>query len=99
MSASLKELIERGFLSTPVTLYGEFGGHEIEATLKVDASLEAHGQTFNSLSVAAGFLITVKTGRKSSGRSYFACNGWRFWNVRDAHGMLLSLDDIRRQAK
>lgn len=95
MSVSLQSLIEQGLIHAPSKLYGEFGGFQFEATVNADGSLTAGGREFNSLSVAAGCLITAKTGRVSSKRSYFACNGWKFWHVRDADGNLYPVDQLR----
>ncbi|WP_313902078.1 hypothetical protein [Methylobacterium sp. E-046] len=95
--ASLNDLMEHDVLRPNAKLHGEIDGHSVEATLNADGSLTADGKAYGSLSVAAGSMITARTGKVSSKRSYYACNGWLFWHVRDGNGDLWPLNKIREQ--
>lgn len=94
----LQELIERGFIQAPASLSAEAYGCRFEAVLQRDGSVISEAEVFNSLSVAAGTLITNKTGRRTPGRRYWSCNGWRFWHLMTADGQLRPLAEIRQRA-
>lgn len=96
---TVKDLIDRGAIPVPVTLYGERSGQKFQVILEQDGSFVWRDQSFGSPSVAAGRIITLTFNERTPGRSYFAVNGWKFWKLRGSDGNLRTLGEIRDEAK
>lgn len=88
---SLKSLIERGILKPPVSLFADYKGTRLTATLLADGSIEFGGESFDSPSTAGSAARATVLGRRA------ATNGWTFWSYTDAEGESRTLDHARRQ--
>jgi len=90
VGVTLGQLISSGFLKAPLTLFRKYKGHELNATLLPDGSVEFGGQTYESCSLAAGEARGSVTGR------LMHTNGWKFWQY-DEGGVKRELDYARQQ--
>lgn len=88
---TVKDLIDKGAIKAPVTVYGEYRGHKIEAEITADGAFRIGNDIYSSPSVAAGKAVTSTTGMRTPSRSYLSVNGWKFWMVSASS----SLADVR----
>lgn len=88
---TVKDLIDRGAIRVPLTVFGEYRGHQIKAEIIHDGTFRIGKETYSSPSVAAGKAVTLTTGMRTPSRSYLSVNGWKFWMVSAS----TSLADIR----
>jgi hypothetical protein len=93
----LRDLIERGLISAPTPIFGFHSGRRIQARLDVDGTISYRRQRYSSPSLAAGQVITARTGFAPPGRPYHSVNGWRFWWVPCPDGESRTLAEIREQ--
>lgn len=97
-STTVADLIAAGLIVPPATVYGEYGGRRLQATVLKDGSFRYGNAEYSSPSVAAGRAITVETGALTPGRTYFSVNGWKFWRLQIG-GAEHSLASLREQLK
>lgn len=95
---TVKDLIDKGYITAPATLQGERNGMLFEVSLEADGTFTWKDRRFSSPSLAAGQLITLATNDRTPGRGYFSVNGWNFWKVRSPDGILRTLSEIRSAA-
>jgi hypothetical protein len=91
----VKDLIDRGFIHAPTKVFGTHLGKKVQAVLQPNGTFLHQGNVHNSPSVAAGRAITAELHVRTSGRSYWSVNGWRFWHVTGADGQPHSLAALR----
>jgi hypothetical protein len=93
----ITDLIDRGLISPPTTVFGTHLGKRVEALLTPDGTFVHRGNTYSSPSLAAGRAITAEVGVSPIGRNYASVNGWKFWQVVCPDGKSRSLADVREQ--
>lgn len=80
----LADLIREGVLQVPAQLSARFRGHDLTATVDREGKITVGGDSYDSLSKAAG--MARKPYYKGS-LKWGPCpptNGWAFWSVRDS---------------
>lgn len=93
---SLEDLINAGVLKPPQELVTIYRQQELTATLQIDGSIIYNGESYGSLSLAAGNARNIVSGPPPDGRKYYPTNGWAFWGLKDARtGKLIPLSQIR----
>ena len=96
-AVKLADLIEAGLLQPPLALEKRYKGVRLEAIVEADGRVRFAGESYNSLSTAAGMARRTVIGAPP-GYAYPATNGWIFWQFRDpATGQLRLIDDLRQQ--
>ena len=90
-SVTLAQLIEAGFVATPLSLHRRYKGATYEATLRPDAMIEWEGRTYDNPSKVASAVRERVMGRP------MATNGWSFWRFQDATGKSVTLHDARKR--
>jgi hypothetical protein len=94
--ATLQDLIDAGLIKSPLELEREYKGARLVATILPDGRVSFGGQSYGSLSTAAGMARKSIVGAPK-GKPFPATNGWAFWQFRDpTTGELLQVDTIRR---
>jgi hypothetical protein len=97
------DLIDHGLINAPVTVFGTYSAKRLQARLMPDGTFVHRGNVYSSPSVAAGRAITAELGYSTSGRGYFAINGWKFWQVVCPDGIFESsyfrVDQTRRMKR
>jgi predicted type IV restriction endonuclease len=95
--ASLRHLIEAGFVRAPLAVERDYKGVHLMAAIQADGSVVVEGKTYDSLSAAAGMARTSVTGAPPK-RPYPPTNGWQFWCYRDSDtGELRTIDFLRQK--
>jgi len=84
---SFMELIERGLIEPGAVLEGKGG---IKARVLADGNIKTNGKVNAKGSIH-------KVGAKVAGVP--ACNGWKFWFIKEKHGGLVSVDSLRDQVR
>jgi hypothetical protein len=79
----------------PLELEKVYNGRHLTARVELDGRVTCLGQTYNSLSTAAGGARATIIGAPS-GRKYPQTNGWSFWRYRDEDGQLQPVDNMRQ---
>jgi hypothetical protein len=80
----LLDLIDAGLIAPGTTLEFTWSGYEgTQATVQPEGTLVCNGNVYRSPSAAG---LAVRGG---------AVNGWEYWAVRDQHGDLVSLGELR----
>jgi hypothetical protein len=87
---TLSQLIAAGLLKAPLTLFRNYKGRRLEATLRSDGSVQFGGKTYDSCSTAADQARRTVTGRQMN------TNGWSFWQY-DDDGSERQLNDARQE--
>ncbi len=95
-AVSLGQLIDAGLVRVPLDLEHRYKGEQLTARIEGPARVVFAGQTYDSLSTAAGMARKSIVG-SPSGRPYPQTNGWTFWEYRTGDGVLRQLDQLRRQ--
>jgi hypothetical protein len=90
-AANLKDLISAGLLTTPLSLFREYRGTRLEATLHADGRVEFNGTLYDSGSTAADMARSTITGRRMN------TNGWVFWQYLGADGKIHLLSEDRER--
>jgi hypothetical protein len=80
VGVKLQQLIGAGLLLAPLRLFRKYMGHELEALLRADGSVEFGGEEFRSCSQAAAAARKTVTGR------HMSTNGWQFWQYAPPDG-------------
>lgn len=88
---TVKDLIDSGAIKAPLTVYGEYRGHQVKAEITTEGEFRIGNDIYSSPSVAAGKAVTSMTGMRTPSRSYLSVNGWKFWMVSASS----SLADVR----
>ncbi len=86
---ALADLIAAGHLIAPVRLFRHYKGHDLEAHLQADGTVEFQGKPYDSCSTAAEIARGTITGRRMN------TNGWAFWQYLDREGQRRTLDSLR----
>lgn len=95
-SAQVSDLIHSGIISPPLELEKRYKGHLLKATILQDGRVTCGGQTYDSLSTAAGMARKTIVGAPP-GHPYPATNGWKFWTYRDPKtGEPAEIDRLRQ---
>jgi hypothetical protein len=92
---SLRDLIDAGLVEPPADIEVSYRGQRLAGQIKTDSKVVWNGETYESLSTAAGMARKSIIGTRP-GRAYPQTNGWTFWHIRDAEGNLRALDDLRQ---
>jgi Restriction Enzyme Adenine Methylase Associated len=93
---SPRDLIESGILKPPLELKKTYLGRDLSASVEPDGRVTFAGETYNSLSIAAGVARASVTGAPA-GRKYHQTNGWTFWHFRDSDGDWKEVDVLRQR--
>ncbi len=94
--AKLTDLIAAGMVRPPLKLEREYKGVHLEAVVERDGKVRCDGQSYDSLSTAAGMARKSVIGAPPD-RPYPQTNGWTFWLYRDdATSELKEIDQLRR---
>ncbi len=92
----VSDLIEVGLINAPLELEKQYKGVRLVATVLQDGRIMFDGQSYNSLSTAAGMARESVIGAPR-GRKYPQTNGWTFWKYRDPEtGDLKDIDVLRK---
>jgi predicted type IV restriction endonuclease len=95
--ATLENLIAAGLIRPPLEIERDYKGKHLVAVIQPDGKIQFGGETYDSLSTAAGMARKTVIG-SPPGRSYPQTNGWTFWQYRDAAtGEPRELDLLRKQ--
>lgn len=92
----VKDLIAAGLLEPPLVLQRLYKGVLLEAVVRADGLVEFEGQSYESLSTAAGMARKSVVGAPP-GRPYPATNGWKFWRCQDAAGQSCMVAQLRQR--
>lgn len=92
----LKDLIDAGLVESPLVLQKLYKGVLLEAVVGPDGLVEFDGQSYESLSAAAGMARKSIVGAPP-GRQYPATNGWEFWRCQDGAGESCSVGRLRQR--
>jgi hypothetical protein len=93
----LSDLIEAGFIQTPLHLEREYKGVHLKAAIQEDGTVVVDGKPYNSLSTAGGMARKSVIGAPP-GRPYPQTDGWTFWRYPDPQtGELLEIDVLRQK--
>lgn len=96
-AVELQDLIVAGVVQTPLSLSKVYKGVQLEAVINSDGRVQFAGESYDSLSTAAGMARKSVIGT-SDGRPFPQTNGWIFWQYRDAaSGELRLIDNLRQQ--
>ena len=93
---TLGHLIEAGLVTIPFRLEHRYRGVELAARIEGSDRIVFNGSTYDSLSTAGGVARNSVAG-PFPGRDIPQTNGWTFWQCRRADGMVVALDDLRRE--
>ncbi|MCC7476964.1 type I restriction enzyme HsdR N-terminal domain-containing protein [bacterium] len=94
-AVTLGDLIEVGLISTPFQIFTTFKKQQVVATINRDGTVSLGKQTYNSLSVAAGYARNSISGLPSDGRPYYQTNGWLWWSCQ-YKGQTVLMDVLRQ---
>ena len=95
-SVTTRDLIDAGILAAPLDIQREYRGKQLSARIELDGRVTFLGQTFDSLSTAAGAARASVT-RSSRNGPFPQTNGWTFWRFRTASGVWTDVAAIRRE--
>ena len=93
----VRDLIRAGLLKPPLELERLYKGVVLKATVQADGSIMFDGESYSSLSTAAGMARKTVIGAPP-GRRYPQTNGWIFWRYRNLENGKLEAVDVLRQA-
>lgn len=93
----VRDLIRADLLKPPLELETLYKGVVLKATVQADGNIVFDGETYPSLSTAAGMARATVVGAPP-GRRYPPTNGWLFWRYRDLENGKLEKIDVLRQA-
>jgi hypothetical protein len=93
---SIRDVVKAGLIQLPLDLEKTYLGHHIAARIEADGRITFAGDTYDSLSTAAGVARASIIGAPP-GRKYPQTNGWIFWRFRDQDGKLRPLDILRQR--
>jgi Restriction Enzyme Adenine Methylase Associated len=93
---SLVDLIEAGLIRPPLDLMKRYKGRQLSARIEHDGRVSSVGETYDSLSTAAGMARKSVVGAPP-GRKYPQTNGWTFWQFRDEDGQVRDLTVLRER--
>ncbi len=96
LGVAVGDLIRGGFIKAPLELTRTYLDRELRARVEADGRVSVNGQSFDSLSVAAGIARAAVRGAPS-GRKYPQTNGWTFWRFRDDDGKWKEMDVLRQR--
>jgi hypothetical protein len=94
--ATLDNLIRVGLIKGPLEVERDYKGVHLTAVVEGNGKVVFGGETYDSLSTAAGMARKSVVGAPPD-RPYPQTNGWQFWQFRDEHGELKTLDDLRQR--
>jgi hypothetical protein len=83
-------------VTIPFRLEHRYRGVELAARIEGSDRIVFNGSTYDSLSTAGGVARNSVAG-PFPGRDIPQTNGWTFWQCRRADGMVVALDDLRRE--
>ena len=92
---SLTDIIKAGIISTPLALSCRYKGHDLNARVMANGTVQWQGQAFASLSQAASAAREPITGRRPDGKLR-ATNGWMFWKYKTESGEVVPIDHARQ---
>jgi hypothetical protein len=96
LEATLPNLIAAGLINAPLEVERIYKGVKLLATIQPDGRVAFGGQSYDSLSTAAGMARKSVIGA-TPGRPYPQTNGWTFWQFRDPKtGDLREVDSLRQ---
>jgi hypothetical protein len=87
----LQDLIAAGLLTVPLTLFRQYRGTKLQATVLPDGKVEFQGTAYDSCSTPAEIARGTITGRKMN------TNGWIFWQYVGADGKVHELAEPRKR--
>jgi hypothetical protein len=93
---TVKDLIEVDLIRPPLELSRTYKGQQLSARIERDGRVSCLGETYESVSVAAGYARRAVIGAKH-GRKYPQTNGWTFWRFRDEDGQVRELTVLRER--
>ncbi|MBU1702316.1 MAG: type I restriction enzyme HsdR N-terminal domain-containing protein [Candidatus Eisenbacteria bacterium] len=93
---SVRNLIEAGLIRPPLDLERTYKDRLLTAQIRNDGQISCLGETYDSLSNAAGMARASIIGTRP-GRKYPQTNGWTFWRFKDADGQLKEMDYLRQE--
>ena len=93
---SLADLIQAGLLAPPVRIETKYKGVRLQARIGNEGKVEFRGETFDSLSMAAGAARATVIGLREDGR-YPHTNGWTFWRMPGPDGKTAPVDVLRQR--
>jgi hypothetical protein len=96
IDVSVPTLIKAGLIHPPLDLSKYYKGHQLTARIETDGRVTCLGDTFNSLSLAAGVARKSIIGAPP-GREYPSTNGWMFWQFTDTDGERREIDVLRQR--
>jgi hypothetical protein len=93
---SVFDLIQADLIRPPLELKKTYKRRELVARIESEGQITCLGETYDSLSMAAGVarasVIGVRPGRK-----FPPTNGWTFWKFQNADGELKEIDYLRQE--
>ncbi len=93
----VSDLIRTNLTDPPLKLEKEYKGSYLEAVIQQDGSIVFDGQSYGSLSTAAGMARKSVIGAPPD-RKFPQTNGWVFWKYRDSEtGRLEEVDALRQR--
>ncbi len=95
-AVTVKQLVEGGLIDPPLALTKTYKGRELSARIEADGRVACLGETYDSVSLAAGMARRSVIGAPS-GHKYPPTNGWSFWRFRDSDGQLRKLTVLRER--
>lgn len=93
---SITDLIDKGFISTPLEIETSYLDQRLTAVVQSDGSILYNGKTYTSLSVSASMARVDVKGPPMDGRPFYQTNGWRFWKYRIPQTGKLDVMDVLR---
>ena len=92
----LADLIQAGFIQTPLHLERQYKGVHLKAAIQEDGTVVVDGKPYNSLSTAGSMARKSVIGAPP-GRPYPQTDGWTFWRYPDPQTRKLLEIDVLRQ--
>lgn len=92
--SELIDLISRGVLVPPLTLFKLYKKQRLEATLQKDGIIEFNGNRYNSPSAAALAALNAVSSKPMK-----AAAGWDFWSYTDRFGKVVPLQNAKSATK
>jgi hypothetical protein len=86
---TMQDLIAVKLVAPPLTLFRQYKGAKLQATVRPDGKVEFQGTAYDSCSTSADFARSTVTGRRMH------TNGWVFWQYVGPDGKTHLLAELR----
>lgn len=96
-TVQLIDIISAGLIEVPLPVEVTYLKKRATATVQPDGSVNFNGETFASLSTAAGAARTHVKGQAHPEHGHWPTNGWKFWRFADPETGTLQLMHVLRE--